>query len=132
MAENYISEKVLIPRQGGAVPIYRGAPNIDEFINPKTMLNYDDYGSSDGLIARIIELDQDDDQYNAMLRAPFFQDDHLLEHMDQAMCAFCDNVYQQVLQVRKQQSLVHRFYRLNKTLLYYAEKKINAYLRFNR
>ena len=60
--KEYICEKIQKAMLAGAIPIYRGAPNIGEYFNTKSFINYDDYGSYDKMIKKIIELDKNDDK----------------------------------------------------------------------
>ncbi|HIG94570.1 MAG TPA: hypothetical protein HA283_06190 [Nanoarchaeota archaeon] len=76
-AKEYISEKAQVPMLSGAIPIYRGAPNIHEYFNTKSFINYDDYGSDDKVIKKIIELDQDDEKYLKMANEPWFVDNKI-------------------------------------------------------
>ena len=77
-AENYITEKIFQAVMGNAIPIYRGAPNIGEYFNTKSFINYEDYGSSYAkMMKRVIELDQDDEKYLEMLNEPFLLNDEM-------------------------------------------------------
>ncbi len=77
-AENYITEKIFQAVMGSAIPIYRGAPNIGEYFNTKSFINYEDCGSSYAkMLERVIELDQDDEKYLEMLNEPFLLNDEM-------------------------------------------------------
>ena len=79
-AENYITEKIFQAVMGNAIPIYRGAPNIGEYFNTKSFINYEDCGSSYAkMMERVIELDQDDEKYLEMLNEPFLLSDEMPE-----------------------------------------------------
>ena len=69
---NYVTEKLPNVMMANSIGIYRGAPNIGEFFNTKSFINFDDYGSDEAMIKKIIELDQDDEKYQKMLQEPFF------------------------------------------------------------
>jgi hypothetical protein len=69
--KDYITEKITNVMFGGAIPIYRGAPNIGDYFNKKSFINYDDYGSYEKMIEKIIELDNDDYKYLEMLKEPW-------------------------------------------------------------
>ena len=60
-----------------SIRIYRGAKNISEFFNTQSFINYDDYGNYNKMIEKIIELDKDDNKYQAMLNEPFFPNNQL-------------------------------------------------------
>ena len=80
----------------GAIPIYRGAPNVGEYFNTDAIINYDDYGSFEAMMAKVIELDQDDEKYDAFQRQPFFKDPDLIQSMDKAMAMFLDEIYAEI------------------------------------
>ncbi len=49
--------------------IHRGAPNVGEYFNRKSFINYEDCGKSyDKMIKKIIELDKDDKKYKEFLK----------------------------------------------------------------
>ena len=66
------TEKLPNVMMANSIGIYRGAPNIGEFFNTKSFINFDDYGSDEAMIKKIIEIDQDDKKYQKMLQEPFF------------------------------------------------------------
>ena len=76
-ADDYITEKLPNVMMANSIGIYRGAKNISEFFNTKSFINYDDYGNYNKMIEKIIELDKDDNKYQAMLNEPFFPNNQL-------------------------------------------------------
>ena len=78
----YTTEKLPEAVMARTVPIYWGNRLVRRDFNPARFLNYYDYGSDEALIERIIELDQDDDQYLEYLRQPLFYDNRLSEAYD--------------------------------------------------
>ena len=71
-SKRYICEKLPNIMLSGAIPIFRGAPDIGDYFNKKSFINYDDYGSYKKMIKKIIELDKDDQKYQQMLKEPWF------------------------------------------------------------
>lgn len=64
----YITEKLPNTMLANSVPIYKGAPNISEYFNTNSFINFDNYGKSyDKMINKIIELDNDDKKYKEFL-----------------------------------------------------------------
>lgn len=62
--KEYITEKLPNVLLSDAIPIYRGAPNVGEYFNTKSFINYEDCnGSYEKMIEKIIELDRDDKRY---------------------------------------------------------------------
>ena len=72
VAEDYITEKLPNVMLGNSIGIYYGAPNVGEYFNPKSFINYGDYNDYKAVIKRVIELDRDDEEYLKVLREPFF------------------------------------------------------------
>ncbi|HAW20617.1 MAG TPA: hypothetical protein DCX14_10580 [Flavobacteriales bacterium] len=68
----YLTEKFAEAAQSGAIPIYWGDPTIGNYFNTKAFINCHDYPTLNAAIARIIEIDQDDALYSAMLEEPWF------------------------------------------------------------
>ncbi len=78
----YTTEKLPEGVAAGSVPIYWGNPLVGREFNPARFLNYADYGSDEALIERIIELDNDDEQYLEYLRQPLFYDNRPNQYYD--------------------------------------------------
>ena len=72
IAEDYVTEKLPNVMLGNSIGIYYGAPNVGEYFNPKSFINYGDYNDYKAVIKRVIELDRDDEEYLKVLREPFF------------------------------------------------------------
>ena len=61
--EGYITEKIFNVFQAGAIPIYDGAPDIDNFINPESFLSFDD----DDLLEKFDYLKDNKKEYNKII-----------------------------------------------------------------
>jgi hypothetical protein len=65
----YATEKLFHPLIVGSVPIYWGDPDVARDFNPKAFINCGDFnGNLDAVVDRVIELDNDSEQYLDMLR----------------------------------------------------------------
>lgn len=73
----YTTEKIVQPMLAGSLPIYWGNPLVHLDFNPKSFINYYDYGSNEALIERIMEVDQNDDLYLEYLRQSSYNDNHI-------------------------------------------------------
>lgn len=73
----YVTEKLLHALQANTVPIYWGAPDVALDFNPARFINVHDFASDAALMARIVELDQDDEAYCEVLSQPWFPDGQL-------------------------------------------------------
>jgi alpha(1,3/1,4) fucosyltransferase len=68
----YTTEKLVEPMFCGSMPIYWGNPFVGQEFNTKSFINWDDYGSDEAVIERIIELDTHDDLYEEVYNQPYF------------------------------------------------------------
>ena len=73
----YVSEKILSCLEAGTIPIYWGDPTIAEEFNVRRFINCSDYDSIDSVLARIKELDENDDMYIGMLNEPWHTDEQM-------------------------------------------------------
>ena len=96
IAENYITEKLPNAMLGNSIGIYHGAPDVGDYFNCRSFINFDDYGSYQAMIKEVIALDQDDDAYARMLRQPFFVDNQvpqIIRNKEKELDAFLDRVF---------------------------------------
>lgn len=83
-SSGYTTEKLFQPLKSLSVPIYWGNPDIAKDVNPKSFINCNDYDSFDDVIKRVIELDNDDEQYLAMLKEkPILENSYLLRQKEE-------------------------------------------------
>ncbi len=75
--KDYITEKLPNAMLGATIPIYKGASNVKDYFNTESFINYDDYGSFDKMIEKIIELDKDDNKYLEMLNKPYLSEKNI-------------------------------------------------------
>jgi len=78
----YTTEKVMQPMVAGSIPVYWGNPLIDRDFNTKSFINWNDYGSDEAVIDKIIELDQDEVKYRKMLSEPWLTDNKFNQFND--------------------------------------------------
>lgn len=67
----YTTEKIIEPMRAGSAPIYWGNSAVNTEFNPRSFINWHDYGSDEAVIERIIELDRDDKLYLEMAAQPW-------------------------------------------------------------
>ena len=96
--EGYCTEKLIEPLMAGSVPIYKGS--LPECINPKSVINVDDFADTASLIDYIRYLDENDEAYRAVLSEKPLLDGyklnwrervrdflrHIIEHIDEPRC----------------------------------------------
>ena len=65
----YISEKILLPLSVGSIPIYWGAPDVKDYINPECFINVNDFDSFEDCIEYVKKVDNDDELYQKYINA---------------------------------------------------------------
>ena len=96
-APGYTTEKLLEAFASGCVPIYYGDPLAVQDFNPKAFINANDYPDIDSLIARIKEVDTNEELYWSMIQEPAFLPDTLERYSDEKIFAFFDHIFSQPL-----------------------------------
>ena len=68
----YTTEKLLTSFQAHTVPIYFGNPKVTEEFNPEAFINFNDFNNDfDALIARVKEIDEDDELWAKIVSTPW-------------------------------------------------------------
>jgi hypothetical protein len=73
----YTTEKIYEPMIALSVPIYWGNPDIHKDFNTKSFVNWNDYGSNEKAVERIIEIDNDDDLYMDYIKENYCSNEYL-------------------------------------------------------
>jgi len=79
-----------------SIGVYHGAPNVGAYFNTGSFINYDDYGTYQAMLDRIIELDRDDTQYARMLSEPFFSGNRvpeIIRNKERDLHRFLDGIF---------------------------------------
>lgn len=69
-SDGYTTEKLPDPLFTHSIPIYFGNPKVGLEYNKKAFIHVNDYKSLKDVVKKVIELDNDDDAYMAMLNEP--------------------------------------------------------------
>lgn len=91
----FITEKITDAFYADTIPIYLGSDNITDIFNPDRFINAGDYDSLDDVVARVKELDQDDNQYLEMLRQPILKDPDYPRRLDEELEKFILHIFEQ-------------------------------------
>ena len=75
----YATEKIYEPMIALSIPIYWGNPEVHKDFNTKSFINWNDYGSDEKVIERIIEIDNDDDLYMDYMKENYSANDELFK-----------------------------------------------------
>lgn len=69
IAKDYVTEKFYDPLIAGSVPIYLGAPNIEDFApGEKCFINVADWNDPEALAKHILKISKDEDLYQSYFR----------------------------------------------------------------
>lgn len=97
--EGFITEKIVEAFYTDTIPIYYGSSNIKEIFNPKAFIDISDYPNYEAAIERILEIEQDDNLYLAILRQPIFNNpkyaEEKMEELEQFLCHIFDQPLEQ-------------------------------------
>ena len=66
----YVSEKLIQSLLVGAIPIYWGAPDVDDYVNPDSFINIRDFKSFDACIDYVEKVAKDETLYKAYQNSP--------------------------------------------------------------
>ena len=91
----YTTEKMFWPMRVRAIPIYWGNPWIDREFNSASFINCHDYARDEEVIARVIELDNNEELYRQVLAEPYFQSNQIPESFQiKNILNFFDKIFQ--------------------------------------
>ena len=96
--EGFITEKITDAFFAETIPVYYGSDTVKDIFNPKAFVNCSDYLDFDAVVERIIELDQDDDKYLAMMNEPIFAEGFSPASVLRDEEAFVRNIFDQPLE----------------------------------
>lgn len=106
------TEKIVDAFRADTIPVYLGDPYIGDIFNKNAFINVADYDSFDDAIAKIIELDNDDDKYLEMLNQPVFVDRDYPERLEREYEEFLVHIFEQPIEKAYRRSRVYfaRYY----------------------
>ncbi len=93
----FITEKITNAFMNRTIPIYCGAPDVEEIFNPKAFINIANYSSLEEVVEYVKYLDTNDDAYMAMLREPAFLREDFAEKTYQGLVDFMHHIFDQEL-----------------------------------
>lgn len=96
-ARGYTTEKIMEAFASGTVPIYWGNPDIAKEFNPRAFINCHDFKSFEEAAEYIRQVDNDDELYLSMAKAPIITDDSMAKDClsDRYLSDFLYNVCKQ-------------------------------------
>lgn len=103
----FVTEKITDAFYADTIPVYYGSTAAADIFNKDAFINVADYDSFDEAIARIIELDQDDEKYLAMLRQPILVDPEYPNRVETSLREFVCHIVEQPLEKAYRRSRVY-------------------------
>lgn len=91
----YTTEKLVQAFAARTIPIYWGDPQVTNVFNEKAFIDCNKYGSWDEIIERVVELDNNDDEYIKMLNEPALLDEEYICMQDKEFEKFLYNIFEQ-------------------------------------
>ena len=89
----YTTEKLIEPMLVNSIPLYWGNEQVGQDFNTDSFVHVNRFSSFDEAIERIIELDNDEEQYMQMAMQPWFHENRIPQEMTQeSLEAFFDFV----------------------------------------
>ncbi len=76
-SSGYTTEKIVEAFAGDTIPIYWGNPRIAEEFNPAAFINCHDFDSLDDVVEKVREIDNNDELFLKMLKAPALNENSL-------------------------------------------------------
>lgn len=103
----FVTEKLMDAFFADTIPVYYGSSAAAEIFNKDAFINVADYDSFDEAIAKIMELDQDDDKYLQMLSQPILLDPEYPKKLDEELGKFICHIFEQPLEKAYRRSRVY-------------------------
>lgn len=102
--KGYCTEKLFQAFAAKTIPIYWGWGN-EEFVNPKSFVNLDNFSNIQEAVEYIKSLNNDDEKYLQMLKEPVFLHSNIQQYYEDKLESFFDHIFSQPLNQAKR---VHR------------------------
>jgi hypothetical protein len=93
--QGFITEKMFEAFLADTIPVYLGSNTVGEYFNRDAFINVAEYEDLQGVVERIIELDQNDEAYLEMLRQPVFVEADFIQGKLNELEEFLCNIFDQ-------------------------------------
>ncbi|MCR5236403.1 MAG: hypothetical protein K6E34_04275, partial [Lachnospiraceae bacterium] len=97
-SSGHTTEKIVESFAGDTIPIYWGNPRVAEEFNPDSFINCHDFPSLNAVVERVKEIDNDDELFLKMIKAPALNENSLASKYmrDGYADDFLRNIFDQV------------------------------------
>ena len=99
----FINEKIVHSFEANEIPIFYGTETVKQIFNPKRFIFINDFKNDKELLNRIIELDNDDEQFARILSEPIYNEKDYDEEVLNNAVNFLDKILASRKIVRNQQ-----------------------------
>lgn len=97
-APGYTTEKLMHAFIANTIPIYWGNPYVTKDFNPLSFINCHDYASLDNVIDRVLEIEQNNNEYLKMVNQPPFLNNLTPHNLERStLLSFFQNIFEQPL-----------------------------------
>ena len=103
----FVTEKIVDAFYADTIPIYYGSPSVTKIFNKKAFINCTDFDSFEEVIDRIIEIDNNDEEYLSMINQPIFVDLNYKEAILKSFEDYILYVFNQPLETAFRRSRVY-------------------------
>lgn len=103
--DGYTTDRIVNAVMANAIPIYWGNPAIGREFNTKRFLNCHQYNSFEEVVARIKEIDTNDELYLSMINEPFFNGEYTFKKAYDGFEIFLKNIFDQPLENAKRRTI---------------------------
>lgn len=105
--EGFVTEKITDAFYADTIPIYYGSDSVKDIFNEKAFINCADYPDFDSVLAKIRELDEDDEKYMEMLCQPIFVNPNFVDDTLEAFEKYICHIFNQPLDKAYRRSRVY-------------------------
>ena len=133
--DGFITEKIVDAFLADTIPIYYGSDIVNEIFNNDTFIRCNNIQSFDSVIHRIIELDNNDNDYLEIINKPILCDNELPKNIVEGFKAFLYHIFEQKPEDAYRRSMVYTPKEMNDYCLWasaYYSKYQKEILRKNR
>lgn len=96
-ADNYVTEKIVHPFKAGSIPIYWGAPNIEDYYDSRCFINVNNFNNFNEAIKYIKEVDKNEELYLSYFdNPPIYAGSKLSKITKEHIYKFLDKVIEAV------------------------------------
>lgn len=89
----FINEKILHCLYNGTIPIFLGPKETKLIFNPDRYIDISDYKNDDELLARIKEIDTNEEEYQRIVNSPIFNDPNYINKARNKVINLIDKIF---------------------------------------